>query len=73
MGKVPVRLKEVVYTVSPFEVTILSGLIKDFPQKVHKNLSEKGWDISLFCIAPVAATVWYAENYRKKETMKSRF
>lgn len=40
MGKVPVRLKEVVYTVSPFEVTILNGLFKDFPKKVQKNLSE---------------------------------
>ncbi len=43
MGKVPVRLKEVVYTVSPFEVTILNGLLKDFPKKVHKNLSEVRW------------------------------
>lgn len=40
MGKVPVRLKEVVYTVSPFEVTILNGLFKDFPKKVQKNLRE---------------------------------
>lgn len=40
MGKVPVRLKEVVYSVSPFEVSILNGLFKDFPKKVHKNLSE---------------------------------
>ena len=40
MGKVPVRLKEVVYTVSPFEVTILNGLVKDFPQKVKKHLTE---------------------------------
>ena len=43
MGKVPLRLKEVVYTVSPFEVTILNGLFKDFPKKVHKNLSEVGY------------------------------
>lgn len=40
MGKVPIRLKEVVYTVSPFEVTIMNGLFKDFPKKVHKHLSE---------------------------------
>ncbi len=37
------RLKEVIYTVSPFEVTILNGLFKDFPKKVHKNLSEVGY------------------------------
>ena len=40
MGKVPIRLKEVVYMVSPFEVTILNGLFKDFGKKVHKNVSE---------------------------------
>lgn len=42
MGRVPVRLREVVYTVSPFEVTILNGLFKDFPAKVQKNLREVG-------------------------------
>lgn len=33
MGKVPVRLKEVVYTLSPNQQTILNGLWKDLPQK----------------------------------------
>ena len=40
MGKVPVRLKEVVYMVSPFEVSILNGLFKDFGKKCQKNISE---------------------------------
>lgn len=40
MGKLPVRLKEVVYTVSPFEVSVLSGLWKDLPQKLHRKWSE---------------------------------
>jgi Cytochrome b-c1 complex subunit 8 len=39
---VPVRLREVVYTVSPFEVTILNGLVKDFPGKVMRHLTEVG-------------------------------
>ena len=38
----PVRLREVVYTVSPFEVTILNGLVKDFPGKVMRHLTEVG-------------------------------
>ena len=33
MGKVPVRLKEEVYTISPFETTVMSGLFKDMPKK----------------------------------------
>ena len=38
----PVRLREVVYTVSPFEVTVLNGLVKDFPSKVMRHLTEVG-------------------------------
>lgn len=33
MGKVPIRLKEVVYTLSPFEQSVMSGLWKDLPHK----------------------------------------
>ena len=40
MGKVPVRLREVVYTLSPFETTVLNGLWKDLPQKAHRKISE---------------------------------
>ena len=40
MGKLPVRLKEVVYTVSPFEVSVLSGLWKDLPAKISKKVKE---------------------------------
>ena len=41
MGKqLPNRLKEVVYTLSPFETTVMSGLWKDLPQKLHRKVSE---------------------------------
>jgi hypothetical protein len=40
MGKFPVRLKEVVYTVSPFEVSVLSGLWKDLPEKISRKFRE---------------------------------
>ena len=33
MGKVPVRLREVMYTLSPFEQSVMSGLWKDLPHK----------------------------------------
>ncbi len=33
MGKAPIRLKEVVYTLSPFEQSVMSGLWKDLPHK----------------------------------------
>jgi Cytochrome b-c1 complex subunit 8 len=40
MGKVPVRLKEVVYTVSPFEVKIMSTMLKEFPYKLQKHIRD---------------------------------
>ncbi|KAK9825174.1 hypothetical protein WJX81_002523 [Elliptochloris bilobata] len=73
MGKLPVRLKEVVYTVSPFEVSVLSGLWKDLPQKLHRKWSENWVDIGFFAILPVYATMWYANDYKEKEKMHHRY
>ena len=47
MGKVPVRLREVVYTLSPFQQTVMGGLWKDAPAKLARKFSEvresEGW------------------------------
>jgi hypothetical protein len=43
MGKLPVRLKEVTYTISPFEVSVLSGLFKDLPSKIHHKFQQVGY------------------------------
>ena len=41
MGKqMPNRLKEVVYTLSPFETSVMSGLWKDLPAKIQRKVSE---------------------------------
>ena len=41
MGKVPpIKLREVVYTLSPFETTVMGGLWKDLPQKLTRKVSE---------------------------------
>ena len=42
MGKVPIRLREVVYTLSPFEQTVMNGVFKDVPEKLHRKFSEAG-------------------------------
>lgn len=39
MGKVPVRLKEVVYTLSPFQQGVMGGLWKDLPHKANHYFS----------------------------------
>ena len=44
MGKVPIRLKEVVYTLSPFEQSVMNGLWKDLPHKVaHHAATVRRW------------------------------
>ena len=42
MGKqqVGTRLKEVVYTLSPFEQNVMAGLFKDIPHKVMHHLKQ---------------------------------
>lgn len=45
MGKAPIRLKEVVYTLSPFEQSVMGGLWKDLPHKAAHhaaNVSREG-------------------------------
>ncbi len=50
MGKAPIRLKEVVYTLSPFQQSVMSGLWKDMPHKAAHYAStvsgphpSRGW------------------------------
>jgi hypothetical protein len=57
MGKTPVRLKEVVYMLSPHEQKVMTGLFRDMPGKVHKKISENWLDILTF-VGPVVGTVW---------------
>ena len=40
--KLPIRLHEVVYTLSPFEQSVMSGLWKDFSYKFTKQIREVG-------------------------------
>ena len=49
MGKVPIRLKEVMYTLSPFEQSVMSGLWKDLPHKAahhaaNGSVTGAGWE-----------------------------
>lgn len=58
MGKVPVRLREVTYTLSPFQQKVMSGLFKDAGYHISKKIRESLVDWS-FCAVPVVGTVWY--------------
>jgi hypothetical protein len=59
MGKVPVRLKEVVYTLSPNQVHVMGGLFKDIPHKIGEKISGS-WLNSIFFLGPLFGTYWSA-------------
>ncbi|KAJ7564976.1 hypothetical protein O6H91_02G042700 [Diphasiastrum complanatum] len=65
MGKVPVRLKEVVYQVSPFELSVMDGLWKDLPHKIQDKISRSWLNFLVFAV-PVASTMGYAHYYRER-------
>lgn len=58
MGKQPVRMKAVVYALSPFQQKVMPGLWKDLPAKIHHKISEN-WISALLLVGPVVGTYSY--------------
>ncbi|CAN0876874.1 Cytochrome b-c1 complex subunit 8-1, mitochondrial [Linum grandiflorum] len=52
MGKQPVRMKAVIYALSPFQQKTVSGLLKDLPSKLHHKVSEN-WLSATLLLTPV--------------------
>ena len=76
MGKqqVGTRLKEVVYTLSPFEQNVMKGLFTDTPHKVMHHLKQNVlFDALPFCVAPIAAIGWFCADYNEKEKQHHRY
>ncbi|GFZ01780.1 Cytochrome b-c1 complex, subunit 8 protein [Actinidia rufa] len=55
MGKTPVRMKAVVYALSPFQQKVMPGLWKDLPGKIHHKVSEN-WISATLLLAPLVGT-----------------
>ncbi|XP_020274620.1 cytochrome b-c1 complex subunit 8 [Asparagus officinalis] len=55
MGKIPVKVKAVVYGLSPFQQKIMTGLWKDVPGKIHHKVSEN-WTSVVLLLAPLVGT-----------------
>ncbi|XP_062110346.1 cytochrome b-c1 complex subunit 8-2, mitochondrial-like [Humulus lupulus] len=72
MGKQPVRMKVVVYALSPFQQKVMMGLWKDLPTKIHHKISEN-WLSAFLLISPLLATYTYAQNYKEKEKLAHRY
>ncbi|EXB56030.1 hypothetical protein L484_018819 [Morus notabilis] len=68
MGKQPVRMKAVVYALSPFQQQVMAGLWKDLPSKIHHKISEN-WISATLLLAPLVGTYTYVQNYQEKEKL----
>ncbi|RZC58063.1 hypothetical protein C5167_005366 [Papaver somniferum] len=66
MGKIPVRMKAVIYSLSPFQQQVMSGLWKDLPHKLTKKVSEN-WISASLLIGPLLGTHLYVQNYLERE------
>ena len=67
------RLREVVYTLSPFEVNVMAGLFKDIPYKLGKYWRLFGQDAVVFCVLPTVATIYVANRVVDDEEKHHRF
>jgi len=72
-GLKPIRLKEVVYTLSPFEQSVMSGLWKQGPYNFVHQVKERGFNIAVFGLFPFFGTMWYANNFKEKEKLEHRY
>ncbi|KAI9100170.1 hypothetical protein K1719_024388 [Acacia pycnantha] len=68
MGKQPVRMKAVVYALSPFQQKVMTGLWKDVPSKIHHKISEN-WLSATLLLAPLIGVHMYVKNYQEKEKL----
>jgi hypothetical protein len=55
MGKTPVRMKAVVYALSPFQQKVMPGLWKDITTKIHHKVTEN-WISVMFLLTLVVGT-----------------
>ncbi|GAB4814279.1 hypothetical protein N2152v2_001325 [Parachlorella kessleri] len=72
MGKAPIRLREVIYTLSPFQQSVMSGLWKDLPHKAS-HYADVVRDAVIFGFLPLYAVGKYCENYKEKEKQHHRY
>ncbi|XP_043706756.1 cytochrome b-c1 complex subunit 8-1, mitochondrial-like [Telopea speciosissima] len=72
MGKTPVRMKVVMYSLSPFQQKVMPGLWKDFTGKIQQKVSEN-WISACLLVTPVVGTYMYAMNYKENEKLEHRY
>ena len=73
MARSFVRVREVVYTLSPFEQDVMSGLFKDIPYKLSKYWNLWGKDLVVFGALPYYATTMGCEYIVAEEEKSHRY
>ncbi|KAG0495389.1 hypothetical protein HPP92_000080 [Vanilla planifolia] len=71
MGKIPVKMKAVVYALSPYQQKVMPGLWKDLPGKLSHKVSEN-WFNAVLLLGPLVGTYTYVQNYKEKEKLAHR-
>ncbi|XP_057970196.1 cytochrome b-c1 complex subunit 8-like [Malania oleifera] len=72
MGKIPVKVKAVVYTLSPFQQKVMAGLWKDLPNKVTHKVTDN-WINATLLLGPLVGTYAYVQHYLEKEKLAHRY
>ncbi|CAN6202346.1 unnamed protein product, partial [Urochloa humidicola] len=72
MGKIPIRMKAVVYSLSPFQQKVMPGLWKDITTKIHHKVTEN-WISAGLLLGPVVGTYQYAMWYKEQEKLSHRY
>ncbi|KAJ7943662.1 Cytochrome b-c1 complex, subunit 8 protein [Quillaja saponaria] len=68
MGKQPVKMKAVVYALSPFQQKVMTGLWKDLPGKINQKVSEN-WLNAVLLIGPLVGTYTVTRRRRSWNTV----
>ncbi|XP_074590838.1 cytochrome b-c1 complex subunit 8-like [Curcuma longa] len=72
MGKTPVRMKAVIYALSPFQQKVMPGLWKDLPGKIQHKVSEN-WINATLLLVPLVGTYSFVQYYKEKEKLEHRY
>ncbi|KAL8531320.1 hypothetical protein ACS0TY_008080 [Phlomoides rotata] len=72
MGKQPVKLKAVVYALSPFQQKVMPGLWKDLPGKISHKITDN-WISTTLLLGPLVGTYSYVQWFLEKEKMEHRY
>nr|UER43499.1 cytochrome b-c1 complex subunit 8 protein [Viscum album] len=72
MTKLPVRLKAVVYSLSPNQQKVMVGLWHDFSNKMSHKISEN-WLNAILFFGPLVGTYAFVHNYKEEEKLRNRY